>query len=179
MQFIESITKKQEEIKGKKYILWSGERNMVDLLQVVTENWYSLYAKGTNSIKSILPAVLISSKMLQEKYSQPVYGTSMMRSKNFHHFAWIKKKNGLVENPYHLLEPVFSREEDEMLDELLMDEGSGIADGGAAMAAYGRMQFTRMTNAEREKVTKALLRYCELDTLAMVMILEEFRELSK
>ena len=179
MQFIESITTKQEEIKGKNQILWSGERTMVDLLQVVRESWYSLYAKGTNSIKSILPAVLNSSKMLQEKYSQPVYGTSTMQSKNFQNFSWIQKQNGLVENPYRLLEPVFSREEDEMLDKLLMNESSDIADGGAAMAAYGRMQFTRMTDAERNKIIQALLRYCELDTLAMVMILEEFRELSK
>ncbi len=60
-----------------------------------------------------------------------------------------------------------------------MDEESGIYDGGAAMAAYGKIQFTNMPDAEREKITKALLRYCELDTLAMVIILEEFRELLK
>jgi hypothetical protein len=63
--------------------------------------------------------------------------------------------------------------------DFLMDEESGIYDGGAAMAAYGKMQFTHMSYAEREKITKALLRYCELDTLAMVIILEEFRELLK
>lgn len=177
--FIESITTKKEKIKSKDVILWSGPRTMVDLLEVVKQSWYSLYAKGSNSIKYILPAILNSSAFIQAKYSQPVYGTRSMPSKNFKEHVWIKKMNGLIENPYLLLEPVFSREEDEMLDDLLMDEKCGIYDGGAAMAAYGKMQFTRMTGSEREKISEALLRYCELDTLAMVMILEEFRELAK
>lgn len=61
-----------------------------------------------------------------------------------------------------------------MLDDLLIDEETGIFDGGAAMAAYGIMQFTHMQDAERQRIRKALLCYCELDTLAMVMLLQEF-----
>ncbi len=106
---------------------------MVDLLKVVKEGYYSLYAGGSNSIKYILPAVLNSSEYLQAKYIEPVYGTDKMISKNFHDHTWIKKENGLVMNPYELLEPVFSKEEDQALDELLMDEECGIYDGGAAM----------------------------------------------
>jgi hypothetical protein len=34
------------------------------------------------------------------------------------------------------------------------------------------MQFTEMTEEERTLVVEGLLRYCELDTLAMVMIYE-------
>jgi len=34
---------------------------MVDLRDVVVDTYYSLYAKGSNSIKHILPAVLASS----------------------------------------------------------------------------------------------------------------------
>ncbi len=66
-----------------------------------------------------------------------------------------------------------------MLDNLLMDENCGIFDGGAAMAAYGKMQCTHMSAGKREKFKQALLRYCDLDTLAMVIILQEFRELIK
>jgi len=36
------------------------------------------------------------------------------------------------------------------------------------------MQFTDMTDAEREALRNALLQYCELDTLAMVMIYEHW-----
>ena len=38
------------------------------------------------------------------------------------------------------------------------------------------MQFTEMSEMEREHLRSMLLKYCELDTLAMVMILEARRE---
>ena len=49
-------------------------------------------------------------------------------------------------------------------------KGMEIADGGMAMDAYHQM--CAMTDSgEIEKIRKALLSYCELDTLAMVEIL--------
>jgi hypothetical protein len=59
-----------------------------------------------------------------------------------------------------------------VLDSSLLDEDSSIAEGGAAMTAYARMQFTEMSGEERDKVIKALLKYCELDTFAMVLVWE-------
>ena len=56
---------------------------------------------------------------------------------------------------------------------------SDIANGGAALTAYAMMQFTHMSDQEREKVKSALLRYCELDTFAMVMIWEHWNNLIK
>ena len=47
-----------------------------------------------------------------------------------------------------------------------------LADGGAAMTAYVKMQFTEMSDEERKLVREGLLRYCKLDTLAMVIIWE-------
>jgi len=41
------------------------------------------------------------------------------------------------------------------------------------------MQFTEMTAEERERIKAALLRYCELDTFAMVMIYEAFKDWCK
>ena len=41
------------------------------------------------------------------------------------------------------------------------------------------MQFTEMSDREREKIKSALLRYCELDTFAMVMIWEHWNNLIK
>ncbi len=38
------------------------------------------------------------------------------------------------------------------------------------MAAYAKMQFAEITDFERERIISGLLKYCELDTLAMVMI---------
>jgi len=56
-------------------------------------------------------------------------------------------------------------------------EDDELNNGGAALTAYGRMQFSEMTEHEREELSNALLRYCELDTMAMVMIFEAWREM--
>jgi len=48
------------------------------------------------------------------------------------------------------------------------------------MIAYAYVQFADMTDVERELYREALLRYCELDTMAMVMIWEYWvREIGK
>jgi len=52
-----------------------------------------------------------------------------------------------------------------------------VSDGGAALTAYGKLQYTNMSNKEREELTEGLKRYCELDTLAMVMIFEHLKSL--
>jgi hypothetical protein len=53
----------------------------------------------------------------------------------------------------------------------------GIADGGMALTAYAKLQYQDMTDKERAEITSGLLKYCELDTLAMVMIYEHFKEI--
>jgi hypothetical protein len=50
-----------------------------------------------------------------------------------------------------------------------------IAEGGAATTAYARLQFESLNPATRSKINEALLRYCELDTLAMVMIVQAWK----
>ena len=65
-----------------------------------------------------------------------------------------------------------------MLDlENTISEMEGIADGGAALTAYAKLQYMDMEENERDEITNALLKYCELDTLAMVMVYEHFKEL--
>ena len=54
-----------------------------------------------------------------------------------------------------------------------------INNGGAALTAYAMMQFKHMSSQERDKISQALLRYCELDTLTMVMIYEHWHNLIK
>jgi hypothetical protein len=56
-------------------------------------------------------------------------------------------------------------------------EGMEVGDGGMAMNAYFRMSSSE-DQAEIEKIRKALLQYCKLDTLAMVKILERLKTLS-
>ena len=44
--------------------------------------------------------------------------------------------------------------------------------GLAAMAAYALLQSDDLSPAHRRATEQALLRYCELDTLAMAMVLQ-------
>ena len=158
---------------------WTGHRDMVDLLDMVKRYYYDPLMGGSNSIKKVLPAILSTSEFLSEKYSQPIYG-AIIKSKNFKDHTWLTRdENGKLINPYSTLPPVHAEASNESLDELMLGEDSEIIDGGAAMIAYARMQFTEMTEAERERIRQALLRYCELDTLAMVMIYEAWKDWCK
>ena len=47
-----------------------------------------------------------------------------------------------------------------------------VREGGAAMMAYAYLQFSNVPEEQKQLIRNALLRYCELDTMAMVMIWE-------
>ncbi len=154
---------------------WEGERNMVDLNKIVKEYYYNPYTKGSNSIKAVLPASLNSSTYLKQKYCQPI-GAINLTSNNFgDNHIWLKIDKDEVVNPYKMLPPVFEGWTELELQENL-SEIDGIADGGAALTAYAKLQYQDMTERERTEITQGLLKYCELDTLAMVMIYEHFKE---
>ena len=53
-----------------------------------------------------------------------------------------------------------------------------IQDGGAACSAWKHMIFDNVSSSESQLIYDALLKYCELDTLAMVKILEFLRQVS-
>ena len=137
---------------------------------------YNPLTRGSNSIKYVLPAILNSSNYLQSKYSKPIYGAAGgIKSLNFSDWQWLEICDGNVIDPYKKLPRMFKDVSDKNLK--ILTENDVLADGGAALTAYGRMQFSEMDQQEREELTSALLRYCELDTLAMVLIYEAWREM--
>jgi hypothetical protein len=158
---------------------------MVDQRELVERYFYHPATGGSNSLKKVLPAVLGRSEYLQRKYSRPIYGRGLeIPSLNFENWSWIHfheeegKEGGRPIDPYRLLPPVFEETEEDDLEHLISDRQ--LADGAAAMIAYARMQFSEMGEAERQAIRQALLKYCELDTLAMVMLWEYWvRELMK
>ena len=82
---------------------------------------------------------------------------------------------GMIQKPT-TLKPVF----DDLSQEEIETRLSGIKnieDGGAALTAYGKIQYSNMEAWERELIAEGLKRYCELDTLAMVMIYEHLKSL--
>jgi hypothetical protein len=70
---------------------------------------------------------------------------------------------------------VFKDLDKESIEMLELDADLQISEGGSATVAYGRLQFTDVSSLEREAVHQSLLKYCELDTLAMVMVFEAFK----
>lgn len=174
MAFIDTITHRGHTKKDK----WVGHRDMIDLLKVVKSYFYAPSMKGSNSIKVVLPAVLNASKYIQEKYSKPIYGAEIP-SKTItpeEAIAWIERDEttGEVLNPYKLLPPVGSYIDidQDNIDSMEDSLDETVANGGAALAAYSKLQFSDM--ASSAALEKALLRYCELDTMAMVFIWEYF-----
>lgn len=157
---------------------WKGPRNMIDLWDVVKKCFYHPSMRGSYSIKAVLPAVLNTSKFIQEKYSKPIYG-SEIKSLNIPSSepkTWIEyEEDGkTVKNPYKLLPPVaeYMGIDQATFDKLEDEDDMTVANGGAALTAYSELQFVE--GIQSKALATALLHYCELDTMAMVFIWEYF-----
>tara|TARA_B100000929_G_scaffold282662_1_gene262871 strand:+ start:10 stop:471 length:462 start_codon:yes stop_codon:yes gene_type:complete len=149
---------------------------MVDMLELVKSYCYLPFTNGSNSLKDVLPAILNSSTALQAKYSKPIYGAEGgIESHNFKDWQWARKENGRAIDPYELLPRMFD-DATEKTQELISDE-SELREASAAMIAYARAQYEEMSEYEREQLFQALRKYCELDTLAMVMLYEGWMDL--
>ncbi len=153
----------------------SGERAMVDLCDLAKAAYFHVATKGSVSIKKVLPAMLASNAWLRQHYAQPIYGAEGgMPSLNYKNFTWLPTdENGQsIDDPYEILRDLGA----EMLGESLSagqdPDDLVIAEGGAAATAYSRLQFEDLQDAQRSQIKQALLRYCELDTLAMVMVVQ-------
>jgi len=170
--FIRSITTSVQHAKEQ----WEGKRSMVDMWEMVKRYYYDPATNGSNSIKQVLPAILNSSDFLKDTYSKPIYGSvGGIPSLNFKDWPWITFKEGRVVDPYKTLPKMFSDVSEK--DMRLLSSNDELRDGGAALTAYGRMQFEEMSGYEREEIRIALLKYCELDTMAMVMLYEGWKDL--
>ncbi len=172
MGFIRSIT----HSGGDAAQAWQGDRDMVDLCDIVRNYYYNPKTLGSNSLKFVLPAILQTSEVLKRKYSQPI-GKINLTSLHFKaDHIWLNEVDGMVANPYKYLPGVF---DDWSVEEKkdLVGNIDLINNGGGALMAYAQMQFTDMGKKERAALTQSLLKYCELDTLAMVMLYEHLREL--
>lgn len=122
------------------------EGRFVDLNLFTLQYYFHPEMKGKTSIKKVLPAIWNNNPYL---HSNP----------------WFKKyapDSAVILNPYDTLSPVISELENEEV----------VKDGTGAMKAYHELMFGSISeNKERrEQLKKLLLQYCELDTMAMVII---------
>jgi hypothetical protein len=167
LSFIDTITRYKPD--GKNEV--NGDRNMVDLYEVVKTFYYSPYSNGKVGLKFVLPSIINDVPFLKEKYGRKgIYGKALeVKSLNFDDHQWIVP--AFNNDPYKTLPKIFDGYDRNELDEYF-DDLDGVADGGAALTAYSYLQYTHIPEEARLALKNALLRYCELDTMAMVILLE-------
>jgi hypothetical protein len=158
-----------------------GIRSMIDLNDIAKRTYFHPETNGRTSIKKVLPAVLRTSQFLKNKYQNPIYGASAsipgaIESLNLKNFTWWQLESGNVADPYGKLKTIVDDMLGEEAEGILDAEELEIAEGGAAAMAFGRLQFEDLNDQDRKRIENALLRYCELDTLAMVMIVEAWKD---
>lgn len=162
MDFIKSITNKKENSE----LVWRGDRDMIDMCDLVKKYFYDSYMKGSNSIKVVLPAVIKICEFVNKKYSKPISEINLTSLNFSGNHVWIKDGNF---DPYiSLPAPDFSKVQNPVGDI------NKLNNGGDALTAYAKIQYQEMSSQERNIIKQSLLKYCELDTLAMVMIYEFF-----
>lgn len=175
-----AIADRDELVSFIDALLGTGDSpgRLFDLGRLVHRTVFFPRTRGSSSLKKVLPALLASSNFLQERYTNPIYGVSGgIPSLNFTQQIWVHRdQNGAVIDPYELLG---QRIADSDLAELerLEEDDEVIANGGAAMVAYGLLQSGQLDDAMTRELRAQLLRYCELDTLAMVMAWEGLNDL--
>lgn len=169
MAWIDTITESRPQGSGWGTPKIAGHRNMVDMKRLVVDYHYDPATRGSNSLKAVLPAIIKSSAQLRKRFGQPLKVSGVHSLNCPLDWTWIRSECG--NNPYAALPPVFSGNSDKILSDYAkgLDE---VGEGGAAMIAYAKLQYCELPDAEREAIRMALLRYCELDTLAMVMLYE-------
>ncbi|NGP76130.1 DUF2779 domain-containing protein [Balneolaceae bacterium YR4-1] len=129
-----------------------------DLSRLVKNYYYNAEMEDSLSIKDVLQSIMSVSPQLKEIYSRPY------NSENYNAAIWWQADpEGAAKSPYRL-----------MLEDR---EDEGIRRGTEAMVVYAQMLSEDLTVEEKQSLHKALLRYCELDTLAMVMIYQHWHYL--
>ena len=157
------ITKSQlspEKFAGLSQFLQGGSSPMVDLNLLASRHYYVDGSSASSSIKRLLRPTIDASSELKRLYGSPTYN-----GHNFTNFQWYQEDaDGDAVDPYKLIED-FS------------ETSSRIAHGGAAVAAYNDLVLGKVEEDVRKEIESNLLRYCELDTLAMVMIVQAWRHI--
>ncbi len=135
------------------------EGRFIDMNKVCIESYFHPFMKGRTSIKVTLPAVLMANKSQRTVNWLKHFGPGID--------LYATNAEGQIIDPYKQLPPMDFPELTETVNE-----------GTAAMRAYEDMLFGKAQgNLEMQNAyKKALLNYCKLDTLAMVIIWEHWHK---
>ena len=137
----------------KDWLEWMTTSRMVDMNQLTLNYYFHPLMKGRTSIKKVLDAIWQVNPALRERFPE-----------------YVKEEDGKLLSPHKSLPPF-------KIDrrEVFVNEGTG------AITAYQAMLYgpQNMDKQIREQWRQLLLQYCNLDTLAMVMIYWHWNEILK
>jgi hypothetical protein len=128
----------------------------LDLLEISRGHFYDPAMMGSHSLKKVLPVVWKNPAIqkLFPKYAVDQHGQP-------------------VKNPYDALPALTLQDsKDNALDLSKLDELDVVKNGPGAMLAYEHIRYglAASDQAARKAMRRQLMRYCELDTAAMVMV---------
>ncbi len=138
---------------------FEGDQSMIlDMNKLALKYYFHPIMGGRTSIKVTLPSVLQASNSPRIQHWLEEEG------------LFQTDENGNKVNPYKLLPQVE-----------IIEQAEYVKDGSGAMRAYQDMLYGREANnvVVKEAYKQALLKYCKLDTLAMVIIWEHWRDLQE
>jgi hypothetical protein len=128
----------------------------LDLLEISRGHFYDPAMMGSHSLKKVLPVVWKNPAIqkLFPKYAQDQHGQP-------------------VKSPYGALPALTLQDsKDHAPDLSKLDELDVVKNGPGAMLAYEHVRYglAASDQAVRKSIRRQLMRYCELDTAAMVMV---------
>ncbi len=126
-----------------------GKSRLVDMNNLTLKHYFHPIMKGRTSIKKVVDAIWKTNPAIRQRF--PTY---------------LKEENSEVLSPYQSLSPL-----------LIDGENVFVSEGTGAIRAYQAMLYGNEKSdvAVREQWKKLLLQYCELDTLAMVIVYLHWR----
>jgi hypothetical protein len=135
----------------KDWLEWMTASRMIDMNNLTLNHYFHPLMKGKTSIKNVLDAVWNTNPALRKRFPK-----------------YVKEESGELLSPHKSLPPLVINGRD-----VFVNEGTG------AITAYQSMLYGAQDSdaTAREQWKQLLLKYCELDTLAMVMIYWHWNEL--
>ncbi len=128
---------------------------VADLSRLVKHFYYNREMDSSLSIKDVLQSVMSHSTVLKKQYS------SSYSSHNFDDIIWWEPDGqGGARNPYEILAET---------------DDHSVRRGTEAMVEYGKLIAQELSPEQLKLCQQALLKYCELDTLAMLMIYQHWK----
>lgn len=166
IEFIKSIAQPTKKNEG---LFTERPRHMRDLKDICQKFFYHPDMGGSNSIKDVLPAILKSHEYFASEDMDPYHNLPKLS-------VFTDEVISELEASGKTREQILAEQFD---DSDVFKPDLQINQGGISKLDYILLNAKRFNKLHTEAIRRAALKYCELDTLAMVRIWEYFKIMTK